>query len=135
MRSEFAHQIDGRDLISGEKRVYTSTVGPLFSQSVARPPRSQTKKSYGVYHFPGKTRDKGIHHRSGKKGIHHRASDPEKEKKGGSPRWWCMFFSSLYLRKMPLKPQEWPSGLQIWAFSALKLRSLRGWEGPFRLGA
>ena len=31
--------------------------------------------------FPGKTREKGIHHRSGKKGIHHRASDPEKENK------------------------------------------------------
>ena len=31
--------------------------------------------------FGGKTREKGIHHRSGKKGIHHRASDPEKEKR------------------------------------------------------
>ena len=31
---------------------------------------------------------------SEKKGIHHRASDPEK-KKGGSPRWWCILFSSL----------------------------------------
>ena len=31
--------------------------------------------------FPGKTREKGIHHRSGQKGIHHRASDPEKEKR------------------------------------------------------
>ena len=49
---------------------------------VCRPtPRSQSKKSYGVYHFPVKTREKGIHHRSGKKGIHHRASDLEKEKK------------------------------------------------------
>ena len=28
----------------------------------------QTKKSYGVHHFPGKTRDKGKHHRSRKKG-------------------------------------------------------------------
>ena len=50
--------------------------------SVCRPtPRSQSKQRYGVYHFHGKTREKGIHHRSGKKGIHHRASDPEKEKR------------------------------------------------------
>ena len=40
------------------------------------------QKSYGVYFFPGKTREKGIHHRSGKKGIHHEASDPEKKKEG-----------------------------------------------------
>ena len=71
---------------------------PLFS--VCRPtPRSQSKKSYGVYHFPGKTRGKGIHHRSGKKGIHHRASDPEKEKKVGLHRWWCILFSSLSFRE------------------------------------
>ena len=29
----------------------------------------------------GKTREKGIHHRSGKKGIHHRGLRPEKEKR------------------------------------------------------
>ena len=64
---------------------------PLFS--VCRPtPRSQSKKSYGVYHFPGKTREKGIHHRSGKKGIHHRASDPEKEKKEGLHGGGVYFF-------------------------------------------
>ena len=35
-------------------------------------PEVTEKKSYGVNHCPGKTREKGIHHRSGKKGIHHR---------------------------------------------------------------
>ena len=55
---------------------------PLFS--VCRPTlRSQSKKNYDVYHSPGKTREKGIQHRSGKKGLHHKASDPEKEKKEG----------------------------------------------------
>ena len=68
---------------AGEKKTYTTTVGPLFSRSVARPRGHRAKKNHGVYHFPGKTREKGIHHRSGKKGIHHRASDPEREKKGG----------------------------------------------------
>ena len=58
-------------------------MGPLFSRSVARPRGHRTKKGYGVYNFPGKTREKGMRHRSGKKGIHHRASDPEKEKKEG----------------------------------------------------
>ena len=61
--------------------------------SVCRPtPRSQSKKIYGVYHFPGKTREKGIHHRSGKRGIHHRASDPEKEKKEGFHGGGVYFF-------------------------------------------
>ena len=57
-------------------------------------PRSQSKKSYGVYHFPGKTRERGIHHRSGKKGIHHRASDPEKEQKKGGFHGGDVHFSS-----------------------------------------
>ena len=39
-----------------------------------------------------KTREKGIHHRSGKKGIHHRASDPEKEKKEGLHGGGVYFF-------------------------------------------
>ena len=78
----------------GKKSIHHHRGTPLFS--VCRPtPRSQSKKRYGVYHFPGTTREKGIHHRSGKKGIHHRASDPEKGKKGGSPRWWCILFSFL----------------------------------------
>ena len=76
------------------KKVHTTTAGPLFSRSVARPRGHRAKKLWCIP-FPGKTREKGIHHRSGKKGIHHRASDPEKEKKGVSPRWWCRLFSSL----------------------------------------
>ena len=81
---------------SGEKRVYTTTVGPLFSRSVARPRGHRATKSYGVYHFPGKTREKGVHHRSGKKGIHHRASDTEKEKKGGLHGGGDTFFFPVY---------------------------------------
>ena len=74
-----------------KKSIHHHRGTPLFS--VCRPtPRSQSKKSYGVYHFPGKTREKGIHHRSGKKGIHHRASDPEKEKKGGLHGGGVYFF-------------------------------------------
>ena len=66
----------------GRRSIHHHRGTPLFS--VCRPnPRSQSKNSYGVYHFPGKTRERGIHHRSGKKGIHHEASDPEKEKKEG----------------------------------------------------
>ena len=74
-----------------KKSIHHHRGTPLFS--VCRPtPRSQSKKSYGVYPFPGKTREKGIHHRSGKKGIHHRASDPEKEKKGGLHDGGVYFF-------------------------------------------
>ena len=75
----------------GKKSIHHQRGTPLFS--VCRPtPRSQSKKSYGVYHFPWKTREKGIHHRSGKKGIHHRASDPEKEKKEGLHGGGVYFF-------------------------------------------
>ena len=42
---------------------------------------AEQKKLWCIPFSSGKTREKGIHHRSGKKGIHHRASDPEKEKK------------------------------------------------------
>ena len=87
----------------GKKSIHHHRGTPLFS--VCRPtPRSQSKKSYGVYHFPVKTREKGIHHRSGKKGIHHRASDPEKEKRGVStvvvytfPWWTFRIFFIFFL--------------------------------------
>ena len=62
-----------------KKRVYTTTVGPLFPRSVARPPEvTEQKKSYGVYDFPGRTREKGIHHRSGKRVY---AIEPQTRKK------------------------------------------------------
>ena len=85
-----------------KKSIHHHRGTPLFS--VCRPtPRSQSKKeSYGVHHFPGKTREKGIHHRSGKKGIHHRASDPEKEKKEGPHGGGVYSFSSL-LRELSMK--------------------------------
>ena len=75
----------------GKKSIHHHRGTPLFS--VCHPTwRSQSKKSYGVYHFPGKTREKGIHHRSGKKGIHHRASDPENKKKEGLHGGGVYFF-------------------------------------------
>ena len=39
-------------------------------------PRSQIKKSYGVHHFLGNTRERGMHRRSGKNGIDHRGLRP-----------------------------------------------------------
>ena len=50
--------------------------GTPLSRSV----RSQSKKGYGVYHFPGKTRETGIHHRSEKKGLDHRGLRPGERK-------------------------------------------------------
>ena len=60
------------------------------------------QKGYGVYHLPGKTREKGKHHRSRKKGIRHRASDPEKEKEEGFHGGGVYFFSSLEVRCLQL---------------------------------
>ena len=88
---------------AGEKRVYTTTVAPLLFRSVARPRGHRAKKGYGVYHFPGKIREKGIHHRSGKKGIHHRASDPEKEKRGVSTVVVYTFFFPEFGDTFPFK--------------------------------
>ena len=65
------------------KEEYTPPPWNLSFLGLSPDPKVAEQKSYCVYPFPGKTREKGIHHRSGKKGIHHRASDPEKEKKGG----------------------------------------------------
>ena len=62
--------------------------------SVRRPtPRSQSKKSYGVYHLLGENKGKGIHHRSGRRVCTIEASDAEKEN-GRFPRWRCILFSS-----------------------------------------
>ena len=66
-------------------------MGPSFL-GLSPDPEVTEQKSYGVYHFPGKTREKGIRHRSGKKGIHHRASDPVKEKKEGLHGGGVYFF-------------------------------------------
>ena len=94
-------------LDTGEKRVYTTTAGPLFSPSVARPRGHRAKISCGVYHFPGKTRGKGIHHRSGKKGLHHRASDPEKEKREVSTVVvYTFFLPCRYAQKCELESQR-----------------------------
>ena len=46
----------------GEKSIHHHGGTPLFS--VCHPtPRSQSQKSYGVYHFPGKTRGNVVQHR------------------------------------------------------------------------
>ena len=61
--------------------------------------RSQSRKSYGVYHILGKGREKGMQHRSGKKGIHHRGLRSRKRKKGGFRGGGVyFFFPSLFLR-------------------------------------
>ena len=51
-----------------EKRVYTTTV-QLSSLGLSPDPKVTEPKSYGVYHLLGKTREKGIHHTSGKMDI------------------------------------------------------------------
>ena len=54
----------------GNKSVHHHRGTPPFS--VCRRPRGhRAQKSDGVYHSPGKTREMGIHHMSGKTGIHH----------------------------------------------------------------
>ena len=62
---------------------------PWFSSlfvvsAVCRPtPRSQSKKNHGVYHFPGKTRERVYNIGPERRVCTIEASDPEIEKKGG----------------------------------------------------
>ena len=76
------------------ERENTTTMGPLFSRSVARPRGHRAKKSYGVYHFPGKAREKGIHHRSERRVY---TIDLEKGKKEGLHGGGVFLFFSLSL--------------------------------------
>ena len=40
----------------------------------------------------------------------------------------CCGTDRMSVRKMPLKPHEWPFKFPKWVFRAFKRRSLRGWE-------
>ena len=54
------------------KSVYTPPLWHPSSLGLSPDPEVTEQNSYGVYHFLGKTKEKGMHHRSGKKGIQHR---------------------------------------------------------------
>ena len=103
-------------IFRGKKSIHHHRGTPAFS--VCRPPRGhRAKKNYGVCHFPGKTREKGIHHRSGKKGIHHEASDPKKEKRRVSTVVVYTFFFPDFCRILTgLQPESGlkPAGSPPW---------------------
>ena len=78
----------------GEKRVYTTTVGPLFSRSVARPRGHRAKKTMVYTIFLGK-QGKMVYTVGPERRVYTIEPQSRKKKKGGSPRWWCVLFSSL----------------------------------------
>ena len=65
----------------GKKEYTPPPWGPSFLGLSPDPEVTEQKTLWCIPCFLGKTREKGIHHRSRKKGIHHSASDPEKEKR------------------------------------------------------
>ena len=76
------------------KKEYSTTVTPLFLVCCPTP-RSQSKNNYGVYFFLGK-QGKRVYTIGPERRVHTiEASDPGKEKKGGFPRWWCVFSPCL----------------------------------------
>ena len=75
----------------GKKEYTPPPWHPSFLGLLPHPEVTEQKQLWCIP-FSWENKGKGIHHRSGKKGIHHEASDPEKKKKGGFPRWWCIFF-------------------------------------------
>ena len=93
-----------------EKKEYTPP--PWHPSFLGLSPDSevtQQEKLWCIPCFPGKTREKGIHHRSGKKGIHHRASDPTQKikRRVSTVVVYTFFFQTLLcwgLRASPSKP-------------------------------
>ena len=78
-------------MLQGKKEYAPPPRDPSFL-GLSPDPEVTEQKTLWFIPFPGKTREKGIHHRSGKKGIHHRASDPEKEKEEGLHGGGVYFF-------------------------------------------
>ena len=112
MQPQLAHSLAPKVLwenamraMRGKKSIHHHRGTSLFS--VCRPtPRSQSKKSYGVYHFLGKTRERVYTIGPERRAYYHKASDPEKEKKEGLHGGGVYFFSSLqsgesYEREQP----------------------------------
>ena len=93
------------------KRVYTTTVAPLFW-----PPRSQGKKPYGVYHL-GKPGKRGYTIIPERRAHTIEASDPEKEKRKVSTVVVCTFFFPVFV------------SLNFWVFGVLLGEILGGLKG------
>ena len=77
----------------GTKSIHHHRGTPPFS--VCRPtPRSQSKRSYGVYHLPGKE-GKRVYTIGPERRVYTVEPQTLRKKKGGFPRWWwCILFSS-----------------------------------------
>ena len=85
-----------RSVIIREKRVYTTTAGPLFSPSVARP-RGHRAKEAMVYPIFLGNQGKRVYTIGPERRVYTIEPQTRKKKKGGSPRWWCILFSSLII--------------------------------------
>ena len=96
-----SEKLRSSDANSGEKRVYTTTVGPLFSRSVARPRGHRAKKAMVYTVFLGKQGKRVNTIGPERRGIHHRASDPEKEKRRVSTVVVYTFFFPETSKKLP----------------------------------
>ena len=92
----------------GKKRIHHHCGTPLFSVCRLTPRSSQSrKKSHGVYHFPRKTRHKGIHHRSRKKGILYTV-EPQTRKKKKNRRVFTVVVHLVTRPKYPpLSRDKW----------------------------
>ena len=98
----------------GKKRVYTTTVAPLLSRSVARPRGHRAKKAMVYTAFLGKTREKGIHTISPERKVYTvDASDPEKEKKGGFHSGGVYFFFARHREKKKHTPRKVPENQAV----------------------
>ena len=80
-----------QDCLQGKKEYTPPPWDPSFLGLSPDPEVTEQKKLWCIP-FSWENKEKGIHHRSGKRGIHHRASDPEKEKKGGLHGGGVYFF-------------------------------------------
>ena len=77
----------------GKKRVYTTTVAPLLSRSVARPRGHRAKKAI-VYTIFLEKQGKRVYTIGPERRVY--SIEPQTpKKKGGFLRWWCIHFSSV----------------------------------------
>ena len=99
----FSRSVERTHLLDrGKKSIHHHRGTPPFSVCCPTP-RSQSKKSYGVYYFYGKTREKGIHHRSGKKVYTIEPQTPKKKKRRVST---VVVYTFFFLAWRPLKKKS-----------------------------
>ena len=91
--------------------VYTTTVGPLFSRSVARPRGHRATETMVYTIFLGK-QGKRVYTTGPEKRVYTIEPQTRKQKTDGAPRWWCIFFFPCLTSRIQAQDVEQKPGTQ-----------------------